>query len=320
MFKKLVIHNVPSTEFGTKFLYKLLPKSRSMNKDSKSKIRVYNCHETKPKIMQRKKKNHIKIETSVEISNDKTKSQNYVPNESLQSENLAPENWELVYNNILEMRKDLTAPVDSMGCERAHDKKAEPKVQRFQCLVSLMLSSQTKDEVNYAAMTRLKENGLTVDKLLETDDETLGKLIYPVGFWKNKVKYLKKTSLILKEKYDCDIPDTVKDLCSLPGVGPKMAYICMNIAWKKPTGIGVDTHVHRISNRLKWVHGPKSGPTKNPEDTRKYLESWLPKSKWIEINWLLVGFGQELCRPVNPKCSDCLNRNLCPVGRKAKIS
>ena len=93
----------------------------------------------------------------------------------------------------------------------------------------------------------------------------------------------------------------------------------MNVAWKKPTGIGVDTHVHRITNRLKWVSSPKSSNTKTPEETRKSLESWLPVSKWTEINWLLVGFGQQICRPVNPKCNECLNRNLCPVGKASKV-
>jgi endonuclease-3 len=261
-----------------------------------------------------KKKEHIKIEVENSLNDSKelnANASNYKQNTPASE----PLNWEIVYNNILEMRKDLSAPVDTMGCEKAHDPNADPKVQRFQCLVSLMLSSQTKDEVNFAAMTRLKENGLTVENLLDTDDATLGKLIYPVGFWKTKVKYLKKTAVILKEKYNDDIPDNVKDLCSLPGVGPKMAHICMNVAWKKAMGIGVDTHVHRISNRLKWVQGIKSGPTKTPEQTRIALEGWLPESKWIEINWLLVGFGQQICRPINPKCADCLNCDICPVGK-----
>jgi len=294
------------------------PKFKNMHNDVKSKPEDSKLKITKIKTMTQKKKPHIKIESIVESSNDLSKNKSHGAKDEHKIDFYEPENWNLVYNNILEMRKDLTAPVDSMGCERAHDENAEPKVQRFQCLVSLMLSSQTKDEVNFAAMTRLKDHGLTVENLLQTNDDKLGKLIYPVGFWKNKVKFLKKTALILKEKYDCDIPNTVKDLCTLPGVGPKMAYICMNIAWKSPTGIGVDTHVHRIANRLNWVRGPKSGPTKTPEETRKSLESWLPKSKWIEINWLLVGFGQEICRPVGPKCTQCLNCNICPVGKKDK--
>lgn len=122
------------------------------------------------------------------------------------------------------------------------------------------------------------------------------------------MKHLKKTAEILKRDYDCDIPDSVEGLCKLPGVGPKMAHLCMNIAWKKQSGIGVDTHVHRISNRLGWVK------TKNPEETRKALQGWLPQSKWTEINWLLVGFGQQTCLPVGPDCAGCLNKSICPTG------
>jgi len=232
-------------------------------------------------------------------------------------EDVPPPGWEVCYENIQMMRKGRTAPVDSMGCERAHDKEATPQVQRFQCLVSLMLSSQTKDEVNYAAMLRLREHGLTVENILDTEEEKLGQLIYPVGFWRNKAKYLLRTCKELKEKYASDIPPTVAELCKLPGVGPKMAHLTMNIAWGNQSGIGVDTHVHRIVSRLGWT---KQEECKTPELTRQCLEAWLPKEKWTEINWLLVGFGQEVCLPVGPRCGECLNRELCPVGRNWKES
>ena len=124
-------------------------------------------------------------------------------------------------------------------------KDAPPPVRRFQFLVSLMLSFQTKDQVNYAAMTMLKDHGLTVDNILATSDQKLGELIYGVGFWKRKVAYIKETCQVLKNDYNGDIPDTVEGLCKLKGVGPKMAHICMNVAWGKQSGIGVDTHVHR---------------------------------------------------------------------------
>ena len=238
------------------------------------------------------------------------------PIKILYSEETAPPGWEKCYQNILSMRKERTAPVDSMGCERAHDQAASVQVQRFQCLVSLMLSSQTKDEVNYAAMLRLREHGLTVENILDTEEEKLGQLIYPVGFWRNKAKYLLKTCSVLKEKYDSDIPPTVAELCKLPGVGPKMAHLTMNIAWGNQSGIGVDTHVHRIVSRLGWT----KQECKTPEQTRQCLEAWLPKEKWTEINWLLVGFGQQVCLPVGPRCGECLNRELCAVGRGWKES
>ncbi|KAG8557405.1 hypothetical protein GDO81_016627 [Engystomops pustulosus] len=124
---------------------------------------------------------------------------------------------------------------------------------RYQVLLSLMLSSQTKDQVTSTSMTRLRQHGLTVGRILETDEESLGRLIYPVGFWKSKVKYIKKTTEILQEQYGGDIPDNVAELVKLPGVGPKMAHLIMDIAWNKVSGIGKDNNGFRISNRLKWV-------------------------------------------------------------------
>lgn len=181
---------------------------------------------------------------------------------------------------------------------------------RFQALISLMLSSQTKDQITHAAMQKLITHGLTVQNILETPDKKIEELIYPVSFWKTKAKNIKKTCAVLQEEYNADIPDTLDGLCKLPGVGPKMAHLCMKTAWGQVTGIGVDTHVHRISNRLGWVKN-----TKTPEATRKALEDWLPQDMWSEVNHLLVGFGQTVCKPVSPQCATCLNYELCPFGK-----
>ncbi|XP_013407654.2 endonuclease III-like protein 1 [Lingula anatina] len=222
-----------------------------------------------------------------------------------------PNCWQQL-DNIREMRKNRDAPVDTMGCDRISDQDAKPQVYRYQVLLSLMLSSQTKDQVTSAAMTRLRQHGCNITNILATDDKKLGELIYPVGFWRRKVEYIKKTTQILKDKYKGDIPRTLEELCKLPGVGPKMAHLVMKCAWAEVTGIAVDTHVHRISNRLGWVRKP----TVQPENTRVELESWLPKELWTEINWLLVGFGQQTCLPVGPKCQQCLNQHICPFGKK----
>uniref|UniRef100_A0A3B4ATB2 Endonuclease III-like protein 1 n=1 Tax=Periophthalmus magnuspinnatus TaxID=409849 RepID=A0A3B4ATB2_9GOBI len=220
-----------------------------------------------------------------------------------------PAEWKKQLDHIREMRSGRDAPVDNMGAEKCYDHDALAEVKRFQVLVSLMLSSQTKDQVTAGAMGRLRAHGCTVENILSTDDETLGKLIYPVGFWKTKVKYLKLTCAMLQKEFAGDIPNSVEDLVRLPGVGPKMAHLAMDIAWDQVSGIGVDTHVHRISNRLGWL----KKMTKNPEETRKALEEWLPRELWSEINWLLVGFGQQVCLPVNPLCSVCLNQHNFPV-------
>lgn len=114
---------------------------------------------------------------------------------------------------------------------------------------------------------------------------------------------------MLIDQYDSDIPDTIPGLLKLPGVGKKMAYLAMTCAWHKVEGIGVDTHVHRIANWLKWVEKP----TKTPEDTRVALEAWLPREFWDEVNHLMVGFGQVVCTAKNPSCDICDNANICPA-------
>lgn len=225
-----------------------------------------------------------------------------------------PKDWKQLLNNIREMRQDRSATVDHQGCERTADLSAPPAVQRYQILVSLMLSSQTKDEITFEAMRKLKENDLTIENILKMSESDIGELIKPVGFWKKKSNYIKKATAICHNDYQDDIPATIEELVKLPGVGPKMAHITMNVAWNKLSGIGVDTHVHRISNRLGWV----KKATSIPEQTRIALESWLPREEWSEINVLLVGFGQQICLPVKPHCTKCLNAAICPFGKSNK--
>ena len=184
--------------------------------------------------------------------------------------------------------------------------------KRFQTLIALMLSSQTKDTTNAIAMRRLQTElpapGLTLENILAVEPAKLNEMIFVVGFHNNKTKYIKAAALILRDQYGGDIPDTIEGLMSLPGVGPKMAYLCLSAAWGRTEGIGVDVHVHRITNLWGWHK------TKGPEETRAALEAWLPKDKWHEINHLLVGFGQTICLPVGRKCGKCTlsERRLCP--------
>ena len=234
----------------------------------------------------------------------------------------APLGWEEMYRLTQELRKSVIAPVDTMGCEDAAQKDRSPKQQRFQTLVSLMLSSQTKDTVNAMTMKRLYKElpppGLTVDNIIKVEPDKLNEIIWAVGFHNNKTKFIKATAEILRDQYDGDIPDTIEGLTSLPGVGPKMAYLCMSAAWGRDEGIGVDVHVHRITNLWGWHK------TKNPEETRMALQSWLPKDKWHEINHLLVGFGQTICAPVGRKCGECglAQKGVCPsavIDRKKSV-
>uniref|UniRef100_A0A1B0BLX9 Endonuclease III homolog n=1 Tax=Glossina palpalis gambiensis TaxID=67801 RepID=A0A1B0BLX9_9MUSC len=227
--------------------------------------------------------------------------------------NWEPKDWREILENIRLMRSKDNAPVDTMGCHKCADENADEKTQRFHKLVALMLSSQTKDETTYHAMLRLKEQTLIPETIVNMKLNTLENMLHPVSFYKNKAKYLQQTSKILVENYGSDIPNNIKDLVALPGVGPKMAHICMSTAWQQVTGIGVDVHVHRICNRLNWV--PKA--TKEPEQTRLALEAWLPQQLWGEVNHLLVGFGQTVCTPAKPKCENCLNNNICPSAPKS---
>jgi endonuclease-3 len=226
-----------------------------------------------------------------------------------------PSNWEEIYNIIKNMRaKNPTAPVDTMGCEDLFWPSAPPREKRYHTLTALMLSSQTKDTVTAAAMQRLHTelvaqepsadgktaaSGLTVPNVISCDAKHLDHLIGKVGFHNNKTRYIKAAAKILNSEYNGDIPDTVEGLTRLPGVGPKMAYLCMSAAWGIDVGIGVDVHVHRITNLWGWHK------TKNPEESRRWLEGWLPKDKWHEINKMLVGLGQTVCLPVGRRCGEC---------------
>jgi endonuclease III len=121
--------------------------------------------------------------------------------------------------------------------------KENQKMKRYQSLIGLMLSAQTKDTITAQAMKRLRDYGCTVENILQTSNEKLSELIYPVGFYKRKSDFIKRVTKILQDQYDGDIPRTVDEMMKLPGVGPKMAYLCMDSAWNDNVGIGVDTHV-----------------------------------------------------------------------------
>lgn len=121
---------------------------------------------------------------------------------------------------------------------------------------------------------------------------------------------------MLRDRWNGDIPDTIEGLTSLPGVGPKMAHLCLSAAWGRTEGIGVDVHVHRITNLWGW------NKTRTPEETRVALQSWLPRDRWREINTLLVGLGQTVCLPVGRRCGQCELglRGLCKAAEHKKVT
>ncbi|XP_034892553.1 endonuclease III homolog 1, chloroplastic isoform X1 [Populus alba] len=232
-----------------------------------------------------------------------------------------PLNWDKVLEGIHKMRSSEDAPVDTMGCEKAGI-SLPPEERRFAVLASALLSSQTKDHVTHGAIQRLQQNNLlTADAIDKADETAIKDLIYPVGFYTRKASNLKKIAKICLLKYDGDIPSSLEDLLSLPGIGPKMAHLVMNIAWNNVQGICVDTHVHRICNRLGWVARPGTKQkTSTPEETREALQLWLPKDEWVPINPLLVGFGQTICTPLRPRCGMCCVSEFCPSAFKETSS
>jgi endonuclease-3 len=165
-------------------------------------------------------------------------------------------------------------------------------------LVGTLLSLRTKDELTEKVMARLTKEVRTAEGMLAIPIERLQKLIYPVGFYKNKSITLKNVSEILVNKYGGKVPDSIDELLTLKGVGRKTANLVVTEGYNKP-GICVDTHVHRISNRIGIVK------TKNPHQTEEALRIVLPKKYWIIYNTLLVTFGKKICTPISPHCSTC---------------
>ncbi len=174
----------------------------------------------------------------------------------------------------------------------------------YKVLTATILSARTKDETTAGAAARLFKNAPTLVELAKLDKKKIEKLIYPVGFYKNKAKYLKELPTAL-EKFNHIVPDNIKELLTLPGVGRKTANLVVCVAFQKPA-ICVDTHVHRIMNIWQYVH------TKNPEQTEMALRKTLPTEHWMTVNSLLVAFGQSICRPVGPRCDLCPLVQDCP--------
>ncbi len=174
----------------------------------------------------------------------------------------------------------------------------------FLVLIGCLLSLRTKDETTEKAMERLMKRARTPDELLSIPTEELEKIIYPVGFYRNKSRLIKEVSQTIIVKYGRKVPDTIEELTTIRGIGRKTANIVVTEGFGK-AGIAVDTHVHRISNRLGAVR------TKTPEQTEEALRKSLPRKYWIIYNPLLVTHGRRTCAPLSPFCSRCPVFDLC---------
>ena len=183
----------------------------------------------------------------------------------------------------------------------------------FQILIATMLSARTQDPTTHAASTRLFKAARTPRAMARLPVREIERLIYPVSFYRNKAEYVKGICQMLVKRFGGEVPRTMDALLMLPGVGRKTANLVLILGFKSAQNICVDTHVHRISNRLGWV------TTKLPEETEQALYRSTKRRWWPYINLYLVTWGQNVCRPVYPKCGDCAIAESCPrIGVRRK--
>jgi endonuclease-3 len=183
--------------------------------------------------------------------------------------------------------------------------KIGQKADPFRILVGCLISARTRDEVTEAACSRLFQRIKGPKGLLKLTTRQVEKEIYPVAFYRNKAKALKSLSADLLDRFDGQVPETLEELLTLQGVGRKTANLTLILAFDG-MGICVDTHVHRIANRWGYVE------TTTPEQTEAALRKKLPQKYWQRINEWLVGFGQTVCKPLSPLCSQCPVEKQCP--------
>jgi endonuclease-3 len=195
----------------------------------------------------------------------------------------------------------MSARLDGDGSVRPLPSVSEVARQNsdpFRVLVATMISLRTKDEVTRKASDALLAAASTPAALFRLSPVRIERLIYPAGFYHTKARNLRTAARILLEKHAGKVPPEMRELLALPGVGRKTANLVRNLGFGLP-GICVDTHVHRISNRMGWV------TTRMPAQTEEALMEILPRRYWISINELLVRYGQAVCTPVSPWCSAC---------------
>ena len=178
--------------------------------------------------------------------------------------------------------------------------------QPFEILIATMLSAQTRDPVTAAASGRLFAAARTPATVAALPVERIEKLIYPVSFYRHKAVHVRDASRQILDRFGGRVPSTMNELLTLPGVGRKTANLVLILAHRSGDNICVDTHVHRIANRLGWVR------TRTPEVTEHALYAVAPKRWWAVINLYLVTWGQNVCRPVYPVCGSCAIADLCP--------
>jgi endonuclease-3 len=217
---------------------------------------------------------------------------------------------------VATVMRTLARAIDGMALPAIEKISEAHKTDPFKILIGTLLSARTQDATTHAASTRLFRAARTPRAMAKLSVAEIEELIYPVGFYRNKARFVKATCDAIVTRFGGKVPATLEELVTLPGVGRKTANLVMILAFASRKNICVDIHVHRISNRLGWV------ATREPNETERALYRATEPRWWPYINLYLVTWGQNVCRPLYPRCGACVLARCCPrigVERTAKI-
>ncbi len=217
-------------------------------------------------------------------------------------------------NEVEWVMRTLARAIDGLELPAVEKIAESQQEDPFQVLIATLLSARTQDATTLAASTRLFEVASTPQAMARLTVKRIERLIYPVSFYRHKARHVKATCQRLVDVYGGRVPITMEELLTLPGVGRKTANLVLILAFKSQRNICVDTHVHRIANRLGWIR------TRTPEETEQALYKATEARWWPYINLYLVTWGQNICRPVYPRCSDCVVQNRCPRIGVTRVS
>lgn len=216
--------------------------------------------------------------------------------------------------NVEAIMRALARAIDGLDLPAIEKISESQEEDPFQVLIATLLSARTQDATTLAASTRLFRKARTPKTMAKLAVKQIERLIYPVSFYRHKAAHVKATCRMLVEKFGGTVPSTMEDLLTLPGVGRKTANLVLILAFKSRQNICVDTHVHRISNRLGWV------TTRTPEETEQALYKATGAQWWPYINLYLVTWGQNVCRPIYPRCTGCVLADFCPRAGVTRVS
>ncbi len=211
--------------------------------------------------------------------------------------------------HVHRIMRELAKAIDGLDLPAVEKISESSQEDPFQVLIGTLLSARTQDATTAAASDRLFRVARTPRTMAKLAVKEIERLIYPVSFYRHKARHVKATCEILVARFGGKVPGTMEELLTLPGVGRKTANLVLILSFRSLKNICVDTHVHRISNRLGWVQ------TRTPEETEQALYRSTAPRWWPYINLYLVTWGQNVCRPIGPRCSACVLAAKCPSVR-----